>query len=127
MTRHTVDDWRAFISRVEIRGPIPIKLEFVAPSHAIDAGWTFGTLHLHACVPDRETGADVDLSFSRAIPLHDVETMEQFTFRLLRELYLHEAAEAFLVDGVRTRDPHASTDDLRIDFRGQFIYQGEKY
>ncbi|WNM70225.1 hypothetical protein [Myxococcus phage Mx1] len=58
-------------------------------------------------VPHRDTG--------EPIPVHHVVNINRFddigtvtwtVYNGLRELFLHEVAEAFLVNGVRVHDPH---------------------
>lgn len=58
-------------------------------------------------VEDRETRQPSIVRFSQECFPEDSEHFERFVFELVRKVVLHELDEAWVVNGVRERDPHA--------------------
>ena len=62
-------------------------------------------LRVRACVIDRRDGSPTFIQISRTI--NHAVPLEPQIYSLVRETVDHELAECWLVNGVRTRDPHA--------------------
>ena len=90
------------LTRIELRRwPWQIKLH----NTPLSPEFLFITEH----VPDRDTGESIVLGSLDMDPvppeLTDPELMA-WIYRRLQKHFLHELAEAFLIDGVRVFDPH---------------------
>lgn len=62
---------------------------------------------------DRNTGRPVDIAFADALPFlgfasarFSITMLDDFIFRSVEKVVLHEVAECFHLDGVRVHDPH---------------------
>ena len=124
MNDETVDEWRAFIATVNVRGPIPITFEIVrwprengAPSRGVVDEWI---LRWTMQVPDRETGDFSPVTFHSKLPEARTDAIRRVLIRqCVLGAFQHEALESIFIDGERVFDPHAQRwySNLVADWR----------
>lgn len=97
------DEMIRICQAVEMKSPnFSIKLEAELIYGGVYLRWSCMVAH-------RDTGEEIPLSLSRRANASDFATSEafvEFLFKGYLELWQHEAAETFYVDGQRVFDPH---------------------
>lgn len=90
--------WEEACAMITVAGPIPMRLSVRR-----------GSIEVEMSTRDRVTGEPVKVYMSSPLPFQwlDDAFAVQILWQAVRCAFLHEAAEFFLVAGVRVLDPHA--------------------
>lgn len=89
--------WIEACAKVSVAGPLPMRLRI-----------RNGSIEIEMTTRDRATGQPNQVVMMTPLPFHwegDAFAVE-ILWQAVRRAFLHEAAEFFLVSGVRVMDPH---------------------